>query len=268
MKNWKLSYFINAALFISMMALAGIGLLMKYVLIAGRDAMVKYGSKIDLYFLGLDRHQWAKIHFIISLVLIGLLALHIYLHWKMIVQLFKKLVPSRPARKALLYSFLFVSIILAGFPLFVKPELLEAEPQRRFASEGRAALSPRRQILQEQPPPVAASEPAPGQSATAPAEAAETPSQPGETQAATEEVEEEGHIRTLDIQGYMTLREIAQRYDVPEEHILRKLGISERGAVRERLGQLRRRYDFRMSTIEEIITEYRLKNPPPPQFLY
>ena len=67
MKRWKWNYLIDAGLFICMMAIAGIGLLMKYVVLPGREVNLIYGNQTDLLFLGLDRHQWGSIHFIISL---------------------------------------------------------------------------------------------------------------------------------------------------------------------------------------------------------
>jgi hypothetical protein len=50
---------------------------------------------------------------------------------------------------------------------------------------------------------------------------------------------------------------------VPAEHIVEELGVTERGATRERLGQLRRRYGFTMTDVEAIVLKYRREHPPP-----
>jgi hypothetical protein len=58
----KFSFVIDAAMFLCVMALAGLGFLMKYLLPSGRDAWAKYGSNLYLSWLGWDRHDWGDIH--------------------------------------------------------------------------------------------------------------------------------------------------------------------------------------------------------------
>ena len=58
----KFNFIIDAAMFLCVMALAGLGFLMKYVLPSGRDAWAKYGSNLQLSWLGWDRHDWGDIH--------------------------------------------------------------------------------------------------------------------------------------------------------------------------------------------------------------
>jgi hypothetical protein len=63
MKSWsktkpKLNLVIDAIMFIDLMAVAGLGFLMKYVLLPGYKINEVYGSGVELSFLGLDRHQW------------------------------------------------------------------------------------------------------------------------------------------------------------------------------------------------------------------
>ena len=86
--KWRINFIIDAAMFLLMMSIAGVGLLMRFVLLSGREAMLKYGERVDLYFLGLGRHQWGTVHLLLSLAFLTLLALHLILHWGMIVGLF------------------------------------------------------------------------------------------------------------------------------------------------------------------------------------
>ena len=98
----KLNFTISALMFLVMMAMAGLGFLMKYVLIPGKDRWVKYGRNVDLTLFGLDRHQWGSIHLYLGLTLLGLLALHIILHWHQIVGLFHRLITPRRRKLVLL----------------------------------------------------------------------------------------------------------------------------------------------------------------------
>ena len=239
MKRWHWNYIIDASMFLSMMALAGIGLLLKYILLPGRDARLKYGLQIDLAFLGLDRHQWATIHFIISLALLTLLLLHIILHWSMIVTLYRRFVPERRTRSAITSGFLIASIVMVGFPIIARPELIEQEPLGRFSTGKSAMTAAVDTFLSDRTTPHRLKE-----------DSTET------------HVSAEGE-HTLNIRGSMSLQQVADQFQVPVEHILEELDITERNVARERLGQLRRRYDFTMSDLEDVIKLFWQEHPPP-----
>ncbi|NUO06174.1 MAG: DUF4405 domain-containing protein [Candidatus Brocadia sinica] len=53
---------IDALLFLYVMAMAGIGLPIKFVLLPGKDTWAVYGRKAELFLFGMDRHQWGTIH--------------------------------------------------------------------------------------------------------------------------------------------------------------------------------------------------------------
>lgn len=88
MDKSKVNLIIDALLFLCVMAITGIGLLMKYVLLPGKETAAVYGRKVDLFLFGMDRHAWGRIHLIIAFVLLGLLTLHVVLHWNMIVSIY------------------------------------------------------------------------------------------------------------------------------------------------------------------------------------
>ena len=125
MKKSKLNLVIDALLLLCLAAIAGIGLLIKYVLVPGYQRWEIYGRNVSLFFWRLDRHQWGTIHFIIGLVFLALLVLHIVLHWQMIVGIYYKLIPNRFASWVIALILLVVTIILFAFPYFVKPEVIE-----------------------------------------------------------------------------------------------------------------------------------------------
>ena len=125
MDKSKLNLVIDALMFLCIMAIAGIGFLMKFVLIPGKDRWTEYGRNVGLFLLGMDRHEWGTIHLIIAFILLGLLLLHIILHLKMIAGMFDKLIASRKARWVIAIVFLITCALLISFSMFVKPEVKE-----------------------------------------------------------------------------------------------------------------------------------------------
>lgn len=63
MRNWKknktkINLAIDAVMFIVLMAMAGLGFMIKYVLVPGYKRNILYERDLELYFLGLTRHEW------------------------------------------------------------------------------------------------------------------------------------------------------------------------------------------------------------------
>jgi len=132
----NVKFVIDAVMFLCMAALAGIGFLMKYVLLSGKEAQVKYGTKVELSVLGLDRHEWGTVHLIIAFVLVGLLILHIVLNWKQIVSMFQRLISSSQiSRKIITAVFTIVCVLLIIFPFIMNPEVQEIEGGGRGEGE-------------------------------------------------------------------------------------------------------------------------------------
>ncbi len=125
MTKSKLNLVIDALMLLCMATMAGIGLLMKYVLIPGQARWAIYGRNVELYFRGLDRHQWGTIHFAIGLALIALLILHIVLHWGTILAIYRSLIPSRLVRWIIVVILICLTAILLAFSSLVKPEVGE-----------------------------------------------------------------------------------------------------------------------------------------------
>jgi len=125
MKKSKINLIIDALLLLCMAAIAGIGLLMRNVLVPGYVRWEIYGSNVELYFWGLDRHQWGTIHFVIALVFLALLILHIVLHWSMILGIYRKLISNVTARWIMAIIVLALTLILTFFSFAVKPDIQE-----------------------------------------------------------------------------------------------------------------------------------------------
>ena len=117
-------------MFICMAAITGIGFLMKYTLISGQESWIVYGEKVDLYFFGMDRHEWGSIHLIIGFVLLGLIALHVILHWKMIICMYNRMFQGKLVKRIIAILFIAICALLIIFPFMIKPDVIKAEHGR------------------------------------------------------------------------------------------------------------------------------------------
>jgi hypothetical protein len=128
MDKGKLNFWIDAVMFLCMAAIAGIGFLMKYVLLPGKEAWVVYGKKVELSWLGMDRHAWGAVHLYLAFLLLGLLLLHIILHWQMIIGLFRKFIAPTNLRNEVAIVFVILCAALLFFPFFINPEIDDSAP--------------------------------------------------------------------------------------------------------------------------------------------
>jgi len=125
MSKPKLFFFIDALMFLCLMAIAGLGFLMKYVLLPGRERWAKYGRNVDLYWLGWDRHDWGQIHLYLALIFLALLVLHIILHWQQIIGLYAKFISNAKTRTRVTMVFVILVVLLLSFPFLITPDVVE-----------------------------------------------------------------------------------------------------------------------------------------------
>jgi hypothetical protein len=130
MKNWskikpRLNLIIDAIMFVILMAVAGLGFLMKYILLPGYKINEAYGSGVELSFLGLDRHQWGTIHLILALFMVFLLVLHIIFHWDMLVCIFRRMISVGRVRVVTGVFLGIIGFAFAVVPFLLKPEVSE-----------------------------------------------------------------------------------------------------------------------------------------------
>ncbi|MBM4276036.1 MAG: DUF4405 domain-containing protein, partial [Deltaproteobacteria bacterium] len=138
----RLNFLIDTLMFTCIMGMAGLGLLMKYILPPGRVARLQYGGPVDLTWLGWDRHDWGDIHLYLAFTLLGLLTLHIILHWKQILGLFERFIPQPKVRRRVALAFLILAVLLVYFPFLITPEVKE-----RGRGRGRhGALGPQEKV--------------------------------------------------------------------------------------------------------------------------
>lgn len=138
MNRSTINFIIDVLLAILMMAVTGIGFMMRYVLIPGRDRWAVYGRNVDLSILGMDRHEWGTVHLAVGCALLALLILHIVYHWGTIVVIHRRLVPHRALRVASAIILFLLCAALVGFPFLINPVV-----QDSTHGEHAVALPPR-----------------------------------------------------------------------------------------------------------------------------
>lgn len=233
----KTNLFIDIIMLILMMAIAGIGLLMKYVLVAGYERNAIYGNRVDLAFLGLTRHEWGTIHLIVSLTFLGLLILHTILHWNMIVCIFKKMLPKRTIRIALASILTIFILLLVSFPLFVEPEIIDKVPMHKGRNNRNNNSTSEFGDTTEL------------------SKSTDTTAL-GNNANKYNNKEQNSTIEEYEVYGSQTLQFVADKYSVPASTIAADLGIPVTLAG-ERLGRLKKQYSFTMDDVKSSISKYK-----------
>jgi hypothetical protein len=244
MKKITLNYIVDIIMFILMMALIGIGFLMKYILVTGQERWVKYGRNVDETLMGLDRHGWGRIHLIIGLILVGVLILHLILHWKSITRFFVSTFGNRALRISFVSALISVTLLLLILPFLVKTEVtaFETGHGHRYRNDPPVDHVKSDSIIPEEK--VSSGIKPHRVSAKGLAEEAPHQQQREEREALKAEIE---------VRGYMTLREISGLYNVQCDQIKERIGIPLSTSDHQQLGQLRRLYGFTMSDVRDAI---------------
>ncbi len=256
----KINFIIDVVMFALMGLLAGLGLLIKYVLLSGTERWLKYERNVELTFWGLDRHQWGAIHLWVAVALVVLLVLHIILHWKMIICLYKKIIGNRKGRIICGSALSVVTLLFIVFPFIITVDVTDMQSGReRFQTVnaieagvengmGRKAAS--NQELNKLP--VEQSNENTIMSADS-----------KQNELLEEQEEHDGHHHHIDesieVKGYNTLQEISDLYGIPCDVLKEKMNIPSGVSNTYKLGHLRKEYGIKMSDVELIIHNY-LKN--------
>jgi hypothetical protein len=224
-----LNLFIDAVMFLALAFIAGIGFLLKYTLPPGREKILKYGENVQLYFLGLDRHQWGSIHLIAAYVLLGLLVLHIALHWKAIVGRVRNAVPLPLLRSTLTTILILLCAACFAFAFLVVPTRKAGGDYLFRNARGSAFGKPTHLNLAEEE-----------SDGEGPARQTGEPAGVGSVG--------RGHAS---IRGSVTVADVAKIYGIPVGEVKRRLGLPADVDGAETFGRLRRIYGFTMQRVRE-----------------
>jgi hypothetical protein len=245
MMNWckdksKLNLVIDAIMLVFLMAIAGLGFLIKYVLIPGYKRNSLYQGDVELYFLGLDRHEWGSIHLWLSFVFLALMILHIALHWKMITCIFSRMFRGKASRVVIAVFTGIVALFLSLGTLFVKPQVVPFQVKHIHSHHIEMPLKKPDSTKQEEIPVI------------------------HPTRQIKERLHKNqgkyGHGNThdaLEVYGYMTLDETAKKYSISVIELTDALNIPINQSS-EKIGRLKRWYGFEMEEIKDTIIK--LKN--------
>jgi glucan phosphoethanolaminetransferase (alkaline phosphatase superfamily) len=233
----KFNIIIDLIMLLLMMPIAGIGLLIKYILVPGLDRNVLYGNNVDLEFLGQTRHQWGSIHLLLSIIFLFLLVVHIILHWKMIVNIFQRMFPIKLIRIVLATFIATMGFLLISFPLFIKPEIVQNEPLRRNRSDNNFTRT------------VSLKSESSKQKGNV--------SMNGFSKSNPENKHHHHYLKEkVKVYGSQTLQFVADRYHVPVSVIAADLKIPKLLSSRK-LGLIRKQYSFTMDDVRVSIINYK-----------
>jgi len=123
MKRTSLNFLVDAIALAAFVLLAATGVLVRYVLPAGS------GHFSTIW--GLNRHGWGTLHFWIAVILLGTLALHLFLHWRWVVSFVK----GRPTEGSGVRAGLAVVGLVALIAMAVSPFLSSVEQKEGALQE-------------------------------------------------------------------------------------------------------------------------------------
>ena len=111
MQRNALKYLVDGLLFIDLCSVSVLGILLGFVIPRGR------GPEVDKYFLGLHRHQWGSIHLWLSMILLVLVVVHVWLNWRWVVKLSRRLFDGRWKTVLLALSVSWIGVLFACWAL-------------------------------------------------------------------------------------------------------------------------------------------------------
>lgn len=241
----KTNLIVDFLLFLNLALLAGIGLLIKYALPPGRERILKYGNNMELVFLSWDRHQWGAFHLLLGYVLIGLLVLHIVLHWKTVVCLVRQAVPLLWLRRLLTTGCVILAALFFLLPFIINPEQIsDNDFLHRNAGAGQDSKAAAIKFVLNNPQ-VETGKPADNDSLH---ETSTPTKKNGPAQARHELVRENHHTEhgEASLQGRMTIAQVSRLYGISTSLVKKRLAVPDHVSDQETLGRLRRSYGFTM----------------------
>ncbi len=125
MNRLIIKFGLQALMLLAIITQAGLGLLLKFVLPAGKEILTGNSQTAEWLWLGLDRHDWSAIQCYLAFIVLGLLVIHIILHWGAIVSLYENIFSNATVRTIAAPVFAVAALFLLTLPLLGKPVLKE-----------------------------------------------------------------------------------------------------------------------------------------------
>lgn len=242
--DWK--YLIDALLFICIVVIAFIGFIMGLVL--GRGSNVPESSK---YFFGLHRHDWGDIHFYFSIAFTVLVIIHLILSWSWIKGKARIIFKRGWALQLVLLAiapFLLLLLIWSFYPR-------SQTEQRGYSQEGGkrgqvGIIQKELNLIKEG----TAKEWKEGKVDRQKNKEEIEASEPAKIQEKSEGLPGSSEIEPqINITGQMSLHDIEKATGISAKQIAEKLRLPPNVSVHERLSELRRKYNFTMKQVRDIV---------------
>jgi len=220
MKQSKVNFIVDALAFLFLVLLISSGLVMRFLLPPGGGD--GGGGRLALW--GMGRHAWGDGHFYLAMALMGVLALHLVLHWRWVVSVGAG--EGRQTARLWLGALAMITL----FAVALSPFFGSVEKKPPAHRQGRAGG----QAGPVVPPP-----------ADAPESSSKKMHAGGAAQG------EKGVF----IRGGMTLAEFEEASGMPAAELLARLGVSGDIDREEKLGRLARRHGFTLDDVRMIAGE-------------
>lgn len=223
MKRPMLNFAIDAVAFVAFIFLTTTGVLTRYLLPPGS------GRYATLW--GLNRHGWGDLHFWVAVALLGVLALHLTLHWRWVLCILKGQRAEASGYRVALGAVGLAGLLgLAALPLLAPVERIGVPRQG-------SDLSP-------------SASPAPGaaQRVSAPVAQDASPASATTPEPMAPDIES--------IRGAMSLRQVEQSTGVPVAYLISRLGLPADIDPDERIGRIRKRYGVSPDAVRQAVSAY------------
>lgn len=113
MKRYTITLLVDSVSFVGFVLLTSTGVLLHYLLPPGS------GRSSSIW--GLNRHEWGDIHFYIAIIFFGVLSVHLFLHWRAILNLVKGPSAGEPKLRLALGLVGLITVLLLAIGPLVSP---------------------------------------------------------------------------------------------------------------------------------------------------
>ncbi|HOB75441.1 MAG TPA: DUF4405 domain-containing protein [Phycisphaerae bacterium] len=217
MRRSRLNFWIDTLALFAMLGLIATGWVIYYTLPAGSGG---HGRGAAWTLWGWSRHDWGNLHFWLAVGMVGLLLVHLVLHWGWICAMTQSLLPGGNGGTKRLGT--ATRTILGGTTLLAFAGLF-----------GLFAWIAEAQAIR-------------------PATASGGSSRPALAEAGAVHEEQEQEIR-----GHMTLEQVAAKAGVSIHELRERLGLPESVSDQVGIGQLRRQHGVEIAAVREAVADLR-----------
>lgn len=286
----KLKFTIDLLAFLLMLSMIGTGLIVRYILPPGSGGRGRWEG---LSLWGMDRHDWGDLHFWLALGIVGLLVLHVALHWSWICNYVRRHLgrntqPAKLSKRASVAIGIGFVVLLNGMIIWfmwasnssvciIANSIQSSESMSHKVDEEEWA--PPREELLEQADAIHvegehdcdkehSSKQRLGRGRNSLERRSSHKKSVGRGRYVSGGTSDKGRnagrrgrnssteiAGTATVRGHMTLKEVSNRTGVPVDTIKAALNLPGRVSSKDRLGQLKRKYGFQIEDVRRIVVE-------------